>query len=296
MCPVTPACILRAQREKPIVATQDKETDMKTRVLVGIAVLAVLALLAIGASSAETLFPRQAAGPGPEEAVEAFYNAYLAYSETANPMVDRAYREMPGLGATFVAEMDALFESGPVYHDPFLCAQDVPVSVSVGEPQVSGKAATVEVATIWYGNPMASLLTVELSREDGAWAITGIGCNPGAQRPLGAGETVTAFYALYLDMAQQGNPLADGRYAHMPFLSAEFVAEAEAALAGMGKGGFDPILHAQDVPLWVDVDSESVQEDQALVTAHTSFEGHRLEVELAQRNSAWEILAIRRAQ
>ena len=170
------------------------------------------------------------------------------------------------------------------------------MSVSVGEPAIQGQRATVELASVWYGNPMASLLTVELALHEGAWEITGIGCNPGAQRPLGAGETVTAFYAIYLERAARENPLVSGSYAHMPFLSAEFVASVGEALAGMQGGGFDPILHAQDVPMWVAVEAEQVEGDRALVTAASSFEGHRLEIELARRNGAWEILTVSRAQ
>jgi hypothetical protein len=268
---------------------------MKTRVWLGIVVLVVVALVAIGVASADTLFGRQETGPGPEEAVEAFYNAYLAYSERGNPMVDRAYRDMPGLATEFVAEMDALFEAGPVYFDPFLCAQDVPMSVSVTQPYVEGREAMVEVATLWYGNPMASLLTVELAEQGGEWEITGIRCDGGRQRPLEAGETVEAFYAIYLDRAARENPLVTGSYAHMPFLSAEFVAEVSETLANMQGSGYDPILLAQDVPMWVKVEHQHFEGNRATVTVATSFEGHRLDVELVQRNGAWEIIEVARA-
>jgi hypothetical protein len=269
---------------------------MKTKVYLAIGALVIVALAAFAWSSADTLLGRQATGPGPEEAVEAFYNAYLAYAKTANPMVDRGYRQMPGLSAEFVSEMDALFEGGPIYFDPFLCAQDVPVGVSVGAPRVEGQQATVEVATFWYGNPMASLLTVQLVQSGGAWQITGISCDPGAQRPLEPGETVLAFYSVYLERASRENPLVTGSYADMPFLSAEFVADVREALAGMQGGGFDPSLLAQDVPMWVAVEAEQVDGDRALVTVASSFEGHRLAVELVRRNNAWEILSVSHAQ
>ncbi len=268
---------------------------MKTKVWLTIGLLVVVALVVIGATSADMLLGRQTTGPGPEEAVEAFYNAYLAYSETGNPMVDRAYAEMPGLSAEFVAEMDALFGE-PVFFDPFLCAQDVPVRVSVGNPYIDGREALVEVATLWYGNPMASLLNVELAQSGGAWEITGIRCDAGRQRPLEAGETVVAFYAIYIERAARENPLATGSYAHMPYLSAEFVAEVDDTLANMQGGGFDPILLAQDVPMWVRVEHQNVAGNRATVTVATSFEGHRLDVELIQRNDAWEILGVAHAK
>jgi hypothetical protein len=266
---------------------------MKAKVWLGVVVL-VVALVAIGVSSADTLLGRQSAGPGPEETVEAFYSAYLAYSQTANPMVDRAYREMPGLGVEFVSEMDALFERGPVFYDPFVCAQDVPIGVSVSVGHVDGREGMVEVATLWYGNPMASLLTVELAQSRGTWEITGIRCDAGRQRPLEAGETVEAFYGLYLERATRENPLVTGSYAHMPFVSAEFVASVREALAGMQGGGYDPILLAQDVPAWVRVEHQHLAGNRATVTAVSSFEGHRLQVELVQRNGAWEIVEVSR--
>lgn len=270
---------------------------MKTRVwpVVVVLVLVMVALVAIGATSADVLFGRQATGPGPEEAVEAFYNAYLAYSETGNPMVDRAYREMPGLSSEFVAEMDALFEQEPIFFDPFLCAQDVPMNVSVSYPHIEGREAMVEVATIWYGNSMASLLTIELAQNGGEWEITSIRCDASRQRPLEAGETVEAFYSIYIERSMRENPLVTGSYAHMPYLSAEFVTSVGDTLAGMQGGGFDPIVLAQDVPMWVQVEHEHFAANRATVTVGSSFEGHRLDVELIQRNEVWEIIGVSHA-
>jgi hypothetical protein len=66
----------------------------------------------------------------PETVVQTFFDWYLAYAETGNPLVDGAYRDSPYLTANLVSQVDeiiASFEGGG--YDPFLCAQDIPGAI-----------------------------------------------------------------------------------------------------------------------------------------------------------------------
>ena len=64
---------------------------------------------------------------------------------------------------------------------------------------------------------------------------------------------VRSFYEGYLAYVANGvgakcNPLVDRLYRDCPVLSERFVAEVDEAIGSFDKGGFDPILMAQDVP------------------------------------------------
>jgi hypothetical protein len=118
---------------------------------------------------------------GPEGVVEQFYREYLDYigdrssGEFRNPLVDRAYRDSELLTPAFVASVDELlasFDRGG--YDPFLCAQDIPESVSVSEVTVSGDEASVMVETSFPGHGFE----VELAMVEGEWLISGVVCTP----------------------------------------------------------------------------------------------------------------------
>jgi hypothetical protein len=116
----------------------------------------------------------------PEDAVQSFYAWYLtssAYDENTgerlNPLADGRYASSPYLTEGLVQKVDAIvaaFDKGG--YDPFLCAQDVPESFSLGEPVVSGEIARVAVRTSFEGHAF----TVALLREAGGWKMSDVLC------------------------------------------------------------------------------------------------------------------------
>ena len=82
-------------------------------------------------------------------------------------------------------------------------------------------------------------------------------------------QVVTDFYDWYLGYirgeADRRNPLVDGAYRTSGYLTGRFVNEIEQTLASFDKGGFDPILMAQDVPERVEVGEVTVTGDEAHV-------------------------------
>jgi hypothetical protein len=57
-------------------------------------------------------------------------------------------------------------------YDPFLCAQDIPESISADEAMVSGGAASVTVHTSFAGHSFK----VDLQQFGGQWKISDIIC------------------------------------------------------------------------------------------------------------------------
>ncbi len=57
-------------------------------------------------------------------------------------------------------------------YDPFLCAQDIPDSVTVDEATISGDTASVAVHTSFAGHAFQ----VDLKLVDGQWKISDIIC------------------------------------------------------------------------------------------------------------------------
>ena len=146
---------------------------MKTKTVaisvVGVLVAASILLSGCGAATR----PSAAAAATPAEVVENFYGWYLEYSEKANPLADKVYRSSEYLSEGFVEEVDALiasFDRGG--YDPFLCAQDVPTSVTVGEAEVAGGEAIVPVETAFVGHGFS----VVLQDVEGRWLITAVIC------------------------------------------------------------------------------------------------------------------------
>lgn len=144
---------------------------MNAKTLILVLVLVAVSVAGCGAPKA-----------GPEQdataVVEGFYAEYLGYigqgrasGEFRNPMVNRAYREMPGLAPAFVEELDALVEKG-LMADPILCAQDVPEFVEVASVKEEGSRAVVTLSDSFPSH----MLTVDLDRSGAEWLITGIRC------------------------------------------------------------------------------------------------------------------------
>jgi hypothetical protein len=113
------------------------------------------------------------------EVVQSFYDWYLSYP--GNVVAEGAYRSSEHLTEPFIEKVDGIvasFERGG--YDPFLCAQDLPGDLVVGDEVTrAGDAATILVHEVW--NPgteyeMTSHVTVELQMMDGEWKISNIVC------------------------------------------------------------------------------------------------------------------------
>lgn len=272
---------------------------MKARrvLCVGLAVVAVLAGVAVVAVSGPALLYGARADVKaevlPEDVVADFYKWYLGSIDLAagrNPLAERAYRSSELLTEEFVAGVDELldsFERGG--YDPFLLAQDVPTSVDMGETVVSGDSAQVQVETSFEGHGFL----VSLRRIDRAWKIDDVDPMPNV--------TVESFFNRYLayirnDGGAMRNPLVDGFYKECPELSAAFVAKVDEALASFDKGGCDPILMAQDVPVEVSVGEAELVGDEARVMVELFWGGNpepseRL-VTLSRIDGQWQIVEI----
>ena len=109
---------------------------------------------------------------GPADVVEAFYDSYLYYARyMGNPMVDSMYDDSPYLSADFIADVDALLEEG-INHDPFLCAQDIPMSFSFEDKTDDDIRYNYTVSTSFEGHSFV----VETGEIDHMWRITAIHC------------------------------------------------------------------------------------------------------------------------
>ena len=118
-------------------------------------------------------------GLTPSEVVETFYDWYLdtigdpGSDEFGNPLVDRAYRSSKYLTARLVHTIDLAVESGqPLFYDPFLCAQDIPRGLGVGDATLMGDTAIVEVYTSFARHKFR----VELTAAEGSWQIDNVRC------------------------------------------------------------------------------------------------------------------------
>jgi hypothetical protein len=149
-------------------------------------VLIVAMVAAVGCSQPAT------ASASPDEVVNTFYRWYLGYP--GNVLVDGAYRDSEYLSQEFRAEVDRILDSFSMGgYDPFLCAQDIPESITVSEPVLSGDTAAVSVNTSFQGHMFELVLN---SAQDG-WKITAINCGGAAQVPAApvapaAGDTNAA--------------------------------------------------------------------------------------------------------
>ncbi|MGA9192064.1 MAG: hypothetical protein WBZ24_10050 [Anaerolineales bacterium] len=122
-----------------------------------------------------------APGNDPSGVASQFYEWYLAtVGSGENPLVSRAYRNRTELHPSLIAHVDDMLSAsqGPGF-DPFLCAQDIPGGLEVGQPEVTGEAANVPVTMVW--NPKTeyesrSFVTLDMSAEAGVWIITEIVC------------------------------------------------------------------------------------------------------------------------
>lgn len=127
-----------------------------------VAVVATLFLVILPTTAQQT----------PEQVVQEFYSWYIDYAQSANPLVDKAYRSATDLAPAFIARMDE-FTAGPMMFDPILCAQDVPTSISTTAAVIDGATATVRVDTSFAGHAF----DVQLVQDGKVWQITDVICS-----------------------------------------------------------------------------------------------------------------------
>jgi hypothetical protein len=232
----------------------------------------------------------------PAELTIAFYEWYMAYTQTGNPLVDKTYQDNPYLSPALVGEVDTLLASaeGGGY-DPFLCAQDIPGAWRTGAVSYHNGQASVPLIQVW--NPdsdyeMERELTVHLVGDDSGWLIRDIVCPPPPEAEAKTPEqVVAAFYDWYLVYAEHvGNPLADKAYHDSPYLTADLVQHMDEVIAGFDRGGYDPFLCAQDVPDSVTLDGVFMNYQTPGVLVRTSFDGHYFTVDLRlMDDDLWQI-------
>lgn len=247
-----------------------------------------------------TAVPAPAATEEPEEVVQLFFDWYLAYAETGNPLVDKAYHDSPYLTADLVSQVDeiiASFEGGG--YDPFLCAQDIPGVIEAAgsweaRQEGGGDEAAVTISQIWNpGSDFASRrdMMVYLVTVDGRWLINEIVCPlPEEAYPQTPDAVVMAFYTWYLDYAAAGNPLVDKAYHDSPYLTADFANHVDEIIAGFDRGGYDPFLCAQDIPDYIMPQSLIMNGPTPSILVQTSFDQHFFTVDLRQMaGDIWQI-------
>ena len=111
----------------------------------------------------------------PEQVAGDFFDWYIHYP--GNAIADQQYLGF-GLFLTQrlideIEETVAGFEGGGF--DPVLYAQDVPMGVSVGQAEVTGQEATLNVYTTFPGH----VLDVTLQKDGALWRIDRIACSTG---------------------------------------------------------------------------------------------------------------------
>ena len=109
-------------------------------------------------------------------------------------------------------------------------------------------------------------------------------------------EVAQNFYENYLAYfngpdGQFRSPLGDQVYRESPYVTEKFVRQVDEVLASFdGKGGYDPILCAQNIPMEIKVDSVFTSGDNANVLMHTDLlPDHAFNLELVNQDSVWRI-------
>ena len=117
-------------------------------------------------------------------------------------------------------------------------------------------------------------------------------------------EIVADFYNWYLeyvnagrgDIAEMRNPLVDGAYRTCGYLTGTFIQEIDETLASFDKGGFDPLLLAQDIPESVEAGETVMVGDEASVVIQMFWSGNPTPTErtvtVKQVDGQWKIADI----
>jgi hypothetical protein len=115
----------------------------------------------------------------PQDTAKAFYTWYLGYTGNRhdgsfrNPLVNKAYQGQPLLSKTFVRQVDSMFDKADQRsgaHDPFLLAQDLPVSFNVEPGPEEGTA----VVHLQFGEASIADLLLTMVQENGRWRIENV--------------------------------------------------------------------------------------------------------------------------
>jgi hypothetical protein len=107
--------------------------------------------------------------------------------------------------------------------------------------------------------------------------------DPVGQTPEQVTET---FYSWYIQ-STQGIPPRRAPYAQTGYLTDDLLNQIERTTASFDKGGYDPILCAQDIPESVSVSPIAAEGDSASVLVNTSFPGHSFQVALTLVDGVW---------
>lgn len=109
---------------------------------------------------------------------------------------------------------------------------------------------------------------------------------------LSAEETVLAFYSDWTEY--EGNPIADRIYRESAYADAGFVAKTDALIDSFDKGGFDPVLCAQDFPSELKIANAAIKGGQAVVAIEEVFSGNSrmIEARLSKPGKHWLITDI----
>ncbi|MBN1890944.1 MAG: DUF3828 domain-containing protein [Thermoflexales bacterium] len=113
--------------------------------------------------------------------------------------------------------------------------------------------------------------------------------DPSGKSPEQVTEAFYNWYIRYASPAAGRNPLVDGAYKRTAYMTDRLVTSIEQTLASFDKGGYDPILCAQDIPQNISVSRASVAGASASLTLNTSFSGHSFQVNLAQVEGQWKL-------
>ena len=112
-----------------------------------------------------------------------------------------------------------------------------------------------------------------------------------AQPESGPEEAVEAFYGWCSDYP--GSPLVDDAIRRHPAVTEALVEKIHGIVDSFDdRGGYDPVLCAQDVPSSFTAELMEESMDSASVSVTTSFEGHQIFVGLQRVDGVWMIADI----
>ncbi len=105
-------------------------------------------------------------------------------------------------------------------------------------------------------------------------------------------ETVESFYNWYLQY--EGNPLSSGAYKTSDYLTDNFKNNIDQLLSSFDKGGYDPIVLAQDLPSGITVGNVLIDNGSAKVIVSLNFYGTQknLDIKLYKVGEIWQIDSI----
>jgi hypothetical protein len=239
----------------------------------------------------------------PRGVAEDFYRWYLAYSrETGNPLVDKAYRDYAYLTEDLIARADAALEKRELGSgDPFLCAQDRPMSFEVSEVVTADETASVLVREFFGGSTREMALALVKVGEQ--WMIDAITCEAGPDVVAELLYNTFVTYKRYdLENGIERVTLADwGGHPWMAYIAEGLLFDLTEVYRRGETLPADPFLCAQDLPEWVGAEIVEGGEGGAVVRVSgsypagpESYERYDLaELEMARaEDGTWQIAAI----